>query len=60
MLSKGIPPAKVMMMGGWKDIKTMMIYMRKAGVDIRGITDGLDLHNPVREAAKVLDFSING
>lgn len=57
MLSKGIPPAKVMMMGGWKNIKTMMIYMRKAGVDIKGITDGLNLHDPSRSSAKVLDFS---
>ena len=45
MLGKGIEPIKVMSMGGWKDIKTMMIYARKAGVDIRGITDCLDLHN---------------
>ena len=57
MLSKGIPPAKVMKMGGWKDIKTMMVYMRKAGLDIKGITDGLDLHTPGREAGKVLNFS---
>ena len=47
-----------MMMGGWKDIKTMMIYMRKAGVEIRGITDGLNLHNPARKVTKVLDFSV--
>ncbi len=57
MLSKGIAPAKVMMMGGWKDMKTMMIYMRKAGIDITGITTVLDgLHNPKFETAKVLDF----
>lgn len=53
MLSKGIQPAKVMVMGGWNDIKTMMIYMRKAGIDIRGITDVLDLHNPSRETARI-------
>ena len=57
MLAKGIPPAKVMMMGGWKEMKTMMIYMRKAGIDIKGITDDLNLHNPRREAGKVLGFS---
>lgn len=43
MLSKGIEPIKVMSMGGWKDLKTMQIYIRKAGIDIRGITDGLEL-----------------
>lgn len=45
MLSKGIPPLKVMTMGGWKDLKTMQYYVRKAGVDLVGTTDKLDLHN---------------
>lgn len=58
MLGKGVEPIKVMIMGGWKDMKTMMIYMRKAGVEIRGITDDLRLHNPSRDAAKV--FRIGG
>jgi integrase len=56
MLGKGVEPIKVMIMGGWKDMKTMMIYMRKAGVDIKGITDVLRLHNPSRDAAKVIQF----
>jgi integrase len=42
MLSKGVEPIKVMIMGGWKDLKTMQIYIRKAGVDIKGITDRLN------------------
>lgn len=29
LLSKGIEPARVMSMGGWSEIKTMMIYCRK-------------------------------
>lgn len=58
MLSKGIEPIKVMKMGGWKDIKTLMIYTRKAGVDIRGITDRLDLHNPSRVAGKVINLQL--
>jgi integrase len=56
MLSRGVEPIKVMKMGGWKDMKTMMIYMRKAGVDIKGITDGLELHNPSRNAAAVISL----
>lgn len=43
VLSKGIPPIKVMMMGGWKDLKTMQYYVRKARVNIKGITDKLNL-----------------
>jgi integrase len=46
MLVKGVPPIKVMAMGGWKDIKTMQVYIRMAGVGIKGITDDLLLHNP--------------
>lgn len=56
MLGKGIEPIKVMYMGGWKDLKTMMIYMRKAGIEIQGITDCLELHNPSQNGAEVLQF----
>jgi integrase len=57
MLSKGIEPAKVMVMGGWKELKTLMIYLRKSGISIRGITDGLNLHDPNRsDLGKVLNF----
>lgn len=56
MLSKGVEPAKVMVMGGWKDMKTLMVYLRKAGISIRGITSCLDLHNPSRED-QVLKFA---
>lgn len=44
LLSKGVEPIKVMKMGGWKNLETMMIYARKAGVDIRGSLDSLKLH----------------
>ena len=42
MLSKGVEPIKVMAMGGWKDLKTMQIYIRKSGIHIQGITDTLN------------------
>lgn len=45
LLSKAVPPVKVMAMGGWKDMKTMMIYIRKAGVDLGGATDCISLTN---------------
>ncbi|MFN7685341.1 MAG: site-specific integrase, partial [Oligoflexia bacterium] len=56
LLSKGVEPIRVMKMGGWKDMKTMMIYVRTAGVDIKGMTDCLDLHNPAANAGQVLKF----
>ena len=56
MLSNGVQAVKVMVMGGWTDIKTMKYYIRKAGVDIKGMTDGLNLHDPQYRNAKVLKF----
>ena len=55
MLGRGIEPAKVMFMGGWKDMKTTMVYLRKAGISIRGMPDGLHLHDHVRPIAKVIE-----
>ncbi len=56
LLSQGIPPIKVMAMGGWKDMKTMMVYTRKAGVDIKGSLNKLTLHSPRRSASQVVNF----
>ncbi|HEX7676195.1 MAG TPA: site-specific integrase [Bdellovibrio sp.] len=53
-LSRGIEPVKVMSAGGWKDIKTMMIYIRKAGISIRGMTDSLNFHDATQSSGKVL------
>lgn len=41
LLSDGVEMTKVMKIGGWRDIKTMQIYLRLAGVDEKGATDGL-------------------
>ena len=57
MLSKGVEPIKVMMTGGWKELKTMQIYIRKAGVDIKGITDCLNFHDHSQTMAKVIGIS---
>jgi integrase len=54
MLNRGIEPAKVMLMGGWKEMKTMMLYMRKAGISIKGITDGLVFHHSDPKSAEVV------
>jgi integrase len=62
MLSKGVEPIKVMSMGGWKNLKTMQIYIRKAGINIKGISNVLDLHDPVVSAGVVLPLKtpLNG
>ena len=57
MLSIGVEPVKVMKMGGWKDLKTLQIYFRKAGIEIKGITDNLSIHNPRERKGEVLFLS---
>lgn len=59
MLSRGIEPIKVMSMGGWKNLKTMQIYIRKAGINIKGITDALELHNPTQSQGEIIPFGKN-
>lgn len=57
LLAKGVEPSKVMTMGGWKDMETMMIYMRKAGINIKGSTACLDeLYIHGRTDATLLNF----
>ena len=41
LISDGIAPTRVMKIGGWKDVKTMQRYIRMAGVDEAGATEGL-------------------
>ena len=57
LLSKGVAPSKVMSQGGWHDMDTMMIYMRKAGIDIKGSTSVLDdMNTHGLRQAEVLNF----
>lgn len=56
LLTKGAEPVKVMSMGGWKNMKTMMIYIRKAGIDIQGTTNCLNFLNPENSTGKLLDM----
>lgn len=58
LLGRGVAPSKVMSMGGWSDMKTMMVYMRKAGIDIKGATSCLDDMSILRtQAAEVLQIN---
>lgn len=56
LLQKGVAPIKVMKAGGWKSLKTMMIYVRKAGVDVQGMMVDFELHNPCRTEASVIEM----
>ncbi len=41
LIARGIPSATVMKICGWRDLKTMERYIRLAGIDERGATEGL-------------------
>lgn len=43
LLATGAEPMKVMRMGGWSDLKTFQIYIRMAGVDVKGVSDALEV-----------------
>lgn len=60
MLNKGLEPIKVMSMGGWKDLKTMQCYIRKAGVDTKGIMDDVDLLDRNQTGAQLVSISLAG
>lgn len=49
LLAAGVPEIQVMKIGGWKDRETMMIYVRRAGIDEAGATAKLDFKPRVSE-----------
>ncbi len=50
LLRNGVAQAKVMIMGGWADLETMQVYLRRAGVEIEGATDSLKFERRERPA----------
>lgn len=43
LIRDGIAPAVVMKICGWKELKTMQRYIRLAGIEVKGATEGLKL-----------------
>ncbi len=43
MLNSGASVAQIQQMGGWASLKTMDIYCRSGGIEIKGATKGLRL-----------------
>lgn len=41
LIKDGVAPATVMKICGWKDLKTMMRYIRLAGIEVKGATNVL-------------------
>jgi len=49
VLASGAEPTQVMKMGGWADFKTFQIYIRMAGIDVKGVTDNFRVMTKVLE-----------
>lgn len=56
LLRERIAPIVVMKICGWKDLKTMQRYIRLAGIEIEGATDGLKLIQPREAIAQVVEL----
>lgn len=56
-LTSGAEPTQVMKMGGWSDFKTFQIYIRMAGVDVKGVTDKLKVTPKLNFADNVVILS---
>ena len=55
-MSSGVEPIKVMSMGGWKSLSRLQIYVRKAGLNVKGITDNLNIHDPTKKRRKSMNL----
>lgn len=58
LMKQGVPPIQVMKIGGWKDLDTMNRYIRLAGIEITGATDGLKVLPEQEVFAKAIDFMV--
>ncbi len=56
LLARGVSLAQVMAVVGHSQIKTTNSYLRKAGVDIKGVTDHLGYKMPEMAEAKVFQL----
>lgn len=56
LIRDGVAPAVVMKVGGWKDLKTMQRYIRLAGIEIKGATEGLKLLSERDTMGRVVDL----
>lgn len=56
LIADGIAPAQIMKICGWKDLKTMERYIRLAGIDVKGATDGLKLLSPAETMENVVNL----
>lgn len=60
LIRNGVPPIQIQKICGWRDLKTMQRYIRLAGIEIEGATEGLKILPELEFAAKTADLFVNG
>lgn len=56
LIRTGVPPIQIQKICGWKDLETMQIYIRLAGIEIQGVTDQLKFLPEDQIMGKVVGF----
>ena len=60
LIRNGVPPIQIQKICGWRDLKTMQRYIRMAGIEVDGATDGLKIMPEPQIAAKVVNLFAHG
>ncbi len=56
LIRNGVPPIQIQKICGWKDLKTMQRYIRMAGIEVEGATEGLKVLPEPEVLAKVVNL----
>lgn len=56
LIKDGIAPAVIMKICGWKDLKTMQRYIRLAGIEVKGATEGLKIMPQEQVMGRVIEL----
>ena len=63
LISRGVPSATVMKICGWRELKTAERYIRLAGINERGATEGLEFipteQGIMEKVVNMYDFRAN-
>jgi len=54
LIRDGVAPTVLMKICGWKDLKTMQRYIRLAGIETKGATEGLKLLNEEQAMGRIV------
>lgn len=56
LIRQGVPPIQIQKICGWKDLETMQRYVRLAGIEVTGATEGLKVLPEAQVMAQVVNL----